>query len=581
MDRHIDFPGAETDRGILLDINRLSFWYGGARQKTPTLDAVSLKVRKGEVVALVGESGSGKSTLINCVIGLHAGRDTRVEAEALRFQQADLRNLSAREWRKLRGRHIAYVSQDPTGSLNPLTTVGDQLQEALRFFRPGLGRAEAKGEALELMRKVGFNEPQNIYGRYPHQLSGGMNQRISIAAALCGEPELLLADEPTSALDVSVQKQVLDHLEKLVIETGTAMLFITHDLAVAADRAERIVVLQHGHVREEGPVETVLASPRHGYTRQLLAAAPFLRDRGEAKPDTRSQPAKKPDNTANRSHLLKVEGLEKHFGDRDGSRFTAVGGIDLHVDRQETVCVVGESGSGKTTLARLILKLAEADAGNIHFNEYDVRHLSGPTLRQYRREAQMVYQNPFASLDLRYNVREILCEPLRIHGIGSRSERRGEAHRMLDLVGLPEKFLERRPGELSGGQRQRVAIARALITSPKLLILDEAVSALDVSVQARILELLRSIQQELGLAYLFITHDLSVVRNFSDRVYVMKRGEVVESGSTASVFNAPQHDYTRLLLASAPGQLARGKVENSATVEPERPYGPAPIVLAR
>ncbi|NSZ60134.1 ABC transporter ATP-binding protein (plasmid) [Agrobacterium tumefaciens] len=581
LDRHIDFPGAETDRGILLDIDRLSFWYGDAGQKAPTLDAVSLKVLKGEVVALVGESGSGKSTLINCVIGLHAGHDTRVEAEALRFQQTDLRDLSEREWRRLRGRHIAYVSQDPTGSLNPLTTVGDQLQEALRFFHPNLGRAEAKREALELMRKVGFAEPQNIYGRYPHQLSGGMNQRISIAAALCGEPELLLADEPTSALDVSVQKQVLDHLEKLVVETGTAMLFITHDLAVAADRAERIVVLQHGHVREEGPVETVLASPRHGYTRQLLAAAPFLQDIGEPEKDVGNQAPEKTDSATGENRLLNIEGLEKHFGDHDGSRFTAVGGINLHVDRQETVCVVGESGSGKTTLARLILKLTAADAGNVHFNGYDVRHLSGAALKQYRREAQMVYQNPFASLDLRYNVREILCEPLRIHGIGSRSERRGEASRMLDLVGLPEKFLERRPGELSGGQRQRVAIARALITSPKLLILDEAVSALDVSVQERILELLRSIQQELGLAYLFITHDLSVVHNFSDRVYVMKRGEVVESGSTASVFDAPQHDYTRLLLASAPGQLARGKVENSAAVEPERPYGPAPIVVAR
>lgn len=555
MAQHIDFPGREPVRETLLDIDRLSFWYG-SRQAAPTLNNVSLRVAKGEVVALVGESGSGKSTLINCVIGLHSGAKTTLEADRLGFAGQDLLKLRAREWRRLRGRRIAYVSQDPAGSLSPLVAVGDQLLEAIRFYRPELDRASGRREVLELMRRVGFTEPQHVYGRYPHQLSGGMNQRISIAAALSGNPELLLADEPTSALDVSVQKQVLDQLQSLVSETGTAVLFITHDLAVAADRAERVVVLQNGQVREEGRVSAVLGRPSHAYTRELLAAAPFLGNDHEA-------PARIPASAiaGKEEALLIVEGLEKHFTGRDGHRIAAVDGVSLHVNAGESVCVVGESGSGKTTLARLVLNLAQTEAGSVHFNGYDVTAPAGQALRRYRREAQMVYQNPFASLDLRYSVGEILREPLRIHRIGDRTAQIAATRRMLDLVGLPEHFLTRRPGELSGGQRQRVAIARSLITSPKLLVLDEAVSALDVSVQARILDLLQSLRKELGVAYLFITHDLSVVRSFSDRVYVMKRGKVVEAGETATVFEAPQHDYTRLLLASAPGRLAREKLE--------------------
>lgn len=554
MAQHPDFTGRET----LLEIDRLSFWYGSNRQSSPTLDTVSLSVARGEVVALVGESGSGKSTLINCVIGLHSGTGTIVEADTLRFADQDLLTLRSGEWRRLRGRRIAYISQDPAGSLNPLLAVGDQLLEAVRFYRPDLDRTSARHEVLELMRRVGFTEPQHVYGRYPHQLSGGMNQRISIAAALSGSPELLLADEPTSALDVSVQKQVLDQLQSLVSETGTAVLFITHDLAVAADRAERVVVLQNGQVREEGRVASVLGRPAHQYTRELLSAAPFLRGAEEIAERTRPSP-----DSGAREPLLSVERLEKHFTGRDGHRIAAVDGVSLHVDAGESVCVVGESGSGKTTLARLILNLSDTEAGSVRFNGYDVTAPAGQALRLYRREAQMVYQNPFASLDLRYSIEDILREPLRIHRIGDRKGQNAAIRRMLDLVGLPEHFLTRRPGQLSGGQRQRVAIARSLITSPRLLVLDEAVSALDVSVQARILDLLQSLRRELGVAYLFITHDLSVVRSFSDRVYVMKRGKVVETGDTATVFGTPQHEYTRLLQASAPGRLARDKLEEA------------------
>ncbi|MBD9388541.1 ABC transporter ATP-binding protein [Agrobacterium sp. AGB01] len=538
----------------LLTIDRLSFWYGHGKNSNATLNNVSLDVAKGEVVALVGESGSGKSTLINCIIGLHSTSAAHMNADTLRFNDIDLRSLSSREWRKLRGRHIGYVSQDPVGSLNPLLPVGDQLLEALRFFRPELGRVQARNLVLDQLRNVGFPEPQTIYGRYPHQLSGGMNQRVSIAAALSGEPELLLADEPTSALDVSVQKQVLDHLSDLVSRTGTSMLFITHDLAVAADRAERIVVLKDGHVVEHGAVGRVLGNPRHNYTQALLAAAPFLND--HAASTTQRPPLPRLDNA-----LLQVRGLHKNFSSRDGRSIAAVKGVDLDVLPGETVCVVGESGSGKTTLARSILKLNDPEAGTILFNGYDVPTLRKADLKRYRREAQMVYQNPFSSLDLRFNVEAILREPLSVHGIGTRSEQRAEARRMLDLVGLPDTFLSRRPGELSGGQRQRIAIARALITAPRLLVLDEAVSALDVSVQARILELLGSIQRERGLAYLFITHDLSVARSFADRVYVMKTGQVIESGHASSILNNPEHEYTRLLISAAPGIMAHKKRE--------------------
>ncbi|MCE6076461.1 dipeptide ABC transporter ATP-binding protein [Agrobacterium vitis] len=557
MAPHIDQFGQPVSSEALLEIDRLSFRYGHGRQGIPTLDNVSLTVAKGEVVALVGESGSGKSTLINCVIGLHSVRDVHIEARTLRFKESDLRSLSPKSWRKLRGRHIGYVSQDPSGSLNPLVTVGEQLCEALRVFRPELGRAQAKSLVLDQMRKVGFTEPQHVYDRYPHQLSGGMNQRISIAAALSGEPELLLADEPTSALDVSVQKQVLDHLSELVSTSGTSMLFITHDLAVAADRAERIVVLKEGRVVEDGRVGTVLDDPRHDYTKALLDAAPFLNDgRDRNSPQILPVPA-------DAGVLLKVRDLQKSFKSRDGQAIVAVGGVDLNVMQGETVCVVGESGSGKTTLARSILKLNEPETGSIVFNGYDVSSLKKASLKRYRREAQMVYQNPFSSLDLRYTVEAILREPLAVHGIGTRTEQTAEARRMLDLVGLPESFLRRRPSELSGGQRQRVAIARALITSPRLLVLDEAVSALDVSVQARILELLKSIQRDRRLAYLFITHDLSVAKSFADRVYVMKTGQVLESGQASSILEDPQHEYTRLLVKSAPGKMAHEKRETA------------------
>jgi peptide/nickel transport system ATP-binding protein len=528
----------------LLEVEGLNFWYGPAVSEARVLKDVGFRIGRGAVTALVGESGSGKSTLINAVLGLHSARGFRLEARRLRFAGTDLTGLSVRGWRGLRGRRIGYVAQDATGSLNPLRRVGAQLTEALLIHHPGLARRAARDEALERLAQVGFDEPQRVFDSYPHQLSGGMNQRVAIAAALAGDPELLLADEPTSSLDVSVQRQVLDHLTSVIARSRISLLLITHDLALAADRADNLLVMKGGEIVENGPTREVVASPQHAYTRILIAAAPALSGAG---PDGFSGPAPASD------ALLQVRDLAKTYRISQGHDVRAFDGISFDLRPRETLCIVGESGSGKTSLVRTVLQLTAADRGEARFDGYQVGDLRGAGLKRYRRDAQMVYQNPYTALNPHHTVAAILREPLRIHGIGSRAEQQAAVSELLVRVGLPETFLSKRPGELSGGQRQRVAIARALITRPKLLVLDESVSALDVSAQQAILGLLRTLQDSFGLAYLFITHDLAVARQFSDRILVLHKGRTVEQGKTASVFAAPQHPYTRWLLDAAPG----------------------------
>ncbi|MGL4962484.1 MAG: dipeptide ABC transporter ATP-binding protein [Inquilinus sp.] len=530
----------------LLEVEGLNFWYGPATAapEARVLKDVGFRVARGAITALVGESGSGKSTLINAILGLHSARGFRLEARSLRFAGTDLTRLSVRGWRGLRGRRIGYVAQDATGSLNPLRRVGAQLIEALLIHHSELARRAARGEALERLAQVGFDEPQRVFDSYPHQLSGGMNQRVAIAAALAGDPELLLADEPTSSLDVSVQRQVLDHLTSVIARSRISLLLITHDLALAADRADRLLVMKGGEIVENGPTREVLATPQHAYTRILIAAAPALAGAGT---DTFSGPAPAPD------ALLQVRDLAKSYQISHGREVRAFDEISFDLRPRETLCIVGESGSGKTSLVRTVLQLTAADRGEVSFDGYRVGQLRGAELKRYRRDAQMVYQNPYTALNPHHTVAAILREPLRIHGIGSRAEQQAAASELLARVGLPGAFLSKRPGELSGGQRQRVAIARALITRPKLLVLDESVSALDVSAQQAILGLLRALQDSFGLAYLFITHDLAVARQFSDRILVMHKGRTVEQGETDSVFTAPQHPYTRWLLDAAPG----------------------------
>ncbi|NBH01668.1 ABC transporter ATP-binding protein [Amycolatopsis sp. SID8362] len=508
----------------LLRISDLAVSYRGV----PAVRDVGFDVGAGEVVAVVGESGSGKSTTAHAAIGL-LPRGGRVDGGSITFDGRDLLSLSSRQWRSVRGREIALVPQDPAVSLNPVHRIGDQVAEVLKIH--GLAdRRTASLEAISLLERAGVPSPSLRARQYPHQLSGGLRQRVLIAAALAGQPKLIIADEPTSALDVTVQRRILDHLTSLAAESGTAILLITHDLGVAADRASRIVVLSEGSVVEEGP--SVVSAPTHPYTRQLIAAAPSL-----SSPSRPPAPAAEP--------LVSVRDLAKTF---DGG-IRAVDGVSFDIPRGQTLALVGESGSGKSTTARMVLRLETPSAGSISFDGQDITTLSGPELRRLRRRMQIVYQNPYASLNPKFSIEDVVAEPLRAFGLP-----RTSVPSLLDQVALPSSVARRKPSELSGGQRQRVAIARALALRPDLVVCDEPVSALDVSVQAQILALLAELQSSLGLTYLFISHDLAVVRQLADQVGVMREGVLVELGPAARVLEEPEAEYTKELLAAIPGR---------------------------
>ncbi|MFI2704416.1 dipeptide ABC transporter ATP-binding protein [Cellulosimicrobium composti] len=582
-------PGATPEEPPALEIAGLEVAYrtrdGGSY---PAVRGVDLTVGAGEVVALVGESGSGKSTTAHAALHL-LSRGGRVTGGSIRLGGRDVGGLSEREWQHVRGRDVGLVPQDPTVSLNPVVRVGDQVAEVLVVH--GLARRrEARERAVELLRQAGIDDPAARARQYPSQLSGGMRQRVLIAIAVAARPRLVVADEPTSALDVTVQRRILDHLDGLVRELGTAVLLITHDLGVAADRADRIVVLERGVVVEEGTAEQVLTDPRHPYTRRLIAAAPSLASaRLVAAPARTGEPGSgdRPratasaavvtddvvtddvvtDGTAPRADdatvpVLALRDLRKEFTLPRGSArrtLVAVDGVTLAVGPGETYALVGESGSGKTTTARLALRLERPTAGTVEISGEDVTTARGERLRALRRGFQVVYQSPYASLDPRFTVEQIVTEPLRAYRVGSASERADRARALVEDVALPADVLRRGPRELSGGQRQRVAIARALALRPSLVVLDEPVSALDVSVQAQILELLVRLQAEHGLAYLFISHDLAVVRQVSDHVGVMHRGRVVEQGTAEQILLDPREDYTRELVAAIPGAAGRAR----------------------
>jgi len=540
----------------LLEVEDLTVSYSVEGGSRTAVDGVSFSIDRGEIVAIVGESGSGKSTTAHAIIRLLAS-NAAVDAGAIRLDGEELSNLSPRAWREVRGRRIALIPQDPTTSLNPVKRVGRQVGEPLVIH----GLASTRGadaRAVELLRLAGIPEPEARVRQFPHQLSGGMKQRALIAAALAADPQLVIADEPTSALDVTVQKQILDHLDLLARDLGTAVLLITHDLGVAADRADRILVMQNGRVVERGSAREVLTAPQHPYTRALIAAAPGL---SVAARTTVTLRDRAPRIAPTGVPLLSLSGLRKEFALPGRRPLIAVDDVSLSVGRAETVAVVGESGSGKTTTARLALRLERPSAGEILFDGVDLVGAGREELRAARRRFQLVHQSPYASLDPRFSVAEIIDEPLRAYGVAS-STRASRVAALIDQVALPTSFARRRPAELSGGQRQRVAIARALALRPDLVVLDEAVSALDVSVQAQILALLAEIQAESAVAYLFISHDLSVVREISDRVVVMRDGRVVEHGPTSRVLTTPHHDYTRRLLDAIPGRRVRQ--ENAA-----------------
>lgn len=527
----------------LIDVQDLQVRFG--TQAVPTLKGISFQLHQGECLALVGESGSGKSVTSRTLAGL-TGAHAQIQASRLDFAGHDLRQFDERTWRQVRGAQIGFVMQDALGALDPLRPVAKEIAEPLQLHTR-LDRAQRQAKVIELLRAVGVPEPELRARQYPYQLSGGLRQRALIASAIACNPRLLIADEPTTALDATVQAQVLSLLESLRGE-NTAMLIVSHDLAVVARLANRVAVMHNGVIVEQGSVDAVLHDPQHPYTQFLLRAGRavhFRRTPGAARAPLAIVPA------AEEPPLLQVRQLSKAFKGPDGQSRTVVNQVSLQLCRGKTLGIVGESGSGKTTLTRMILGLETPDSGDILIKGQPWLTLSPAHKRQLRHSIQVVFQDPLSSFDPRYNVQRVLFEALEVAG-HKRAEWRSRAEELLGLVRLDAALLNRRPIELSGGQRQRIAIARALAASPQILVCDEPVSALDVSVQAQILELLDDLKQRLGLACLFISHDLGVINHVSDEVLVMKDGVAVESGAVRDVFDHPQHPYTLALLEAIP-----------------------------
>jgi peptide/nickel transport system ATP-binding protein len=560
--RNVTAPA--TGDAPLLRVQDLRVDYLSGGRFAPAVRGVSFDVNRGEVVALVGESGSGKTTVAHSVIGLLPPEGV-VTNGSVQLRGRDITRLRERQLRGIRGAQISLIPQDPTVSLNPVKRIGDQIAEGIRIHEK-VGRRTALAQSLELLDAVAIDRPALRAQQYPHELSGGMRQRVLIAIALACNPALIVADEPTSALDVTVQRTVLDSLQALTSERGTSVLLVTHDLGVAVDRADRIVVMNKGKVVEEGPAVDIVRRPSHSYTRQLISDAPSLTAlRAVAATGSGGDGAATPATGQDGAALITLAGLTKRFhvivpnvGRTD---ILAVDGVDLSITRGTTTALVGESGSGKSTIARIIAGLEAPTSGTVILDGADLGQLTGAARRRARSRIKFVYQNPYASLDPRFTVGDIIEEPLRVASGSGRGDRQRRVREILDHVALPESYLARRPAELSGGQRQRVAIARALVLRPELVVLDEPVSALDVTVQAQILRLLASLQAEFGLTYLLISHDLAVVRLVADSVGVMREGRIVERGTSEQLFSAPQDDYTRRLLDAIPGGRALERAE--------------------
>ncbi len=581
----------------VLSMRGVDIAFGTKKNPLPTVFDVNLDIYPGETVAIVGESGSGKSTTAHAVLGLIPGGG-RVTGGTITLDGQDITNFSEKQFTAIRGNTVGLIPQDPMSNLNPVWTIGHHIKEGLRYNNIATG-SEAHERAIELLDEAGMKESARRVDEYPHQFSGGMRQRALIATGLAARPSLLIADEPTSALDVTVQQQILDHLDKLTTQLGTAVMLITHDLGLAAERAQRIVVMSQGRIVESGPALEILQDPHHPYTKKLVAAAPSLSAR---RADVTAQSAAKAagaddaparetnpavgDGNASAAHspapatatpvsaqaeggrgeseasdkkpLIEAKDLTKIYQVRDKKPwkkkdFVAARDINFYLDRGRTLALVGEPGSGKSTVAQMVLGLLKPTSGTITFAGEDVTNLDRKQELKFRRHVQPVFQNPYGSIDPMYSVFSTISEPLRIHKIGNKKEHEKRVRELLDMVAMPQSMMHRYPGELSGGQRQRVAIARALALRPDALILDEAVSALDVLVQSQVLELLNDLQQQMDLTYLFITHDLAVVKQIADETLVMRSGEIVERGQTDDLFANPREEYTQRLLDSIPG----------------------------
>jgi len=624
------------DANPLLKITDLEVTFTTSTGVVPAVRGANLTIYPGQTVAIVGESGSGKSTTAAAVIGLLPGTG-KVTGGSIEFDGKELTTMSSKEWIEVRGSGIGLVPQDPMSNLNPVLRIGTQVKEAL-LANNIVPRSEAGERVTELLEQAGLPDGERRAKQYPHEFSGGMRQRVLIAIGLASRPKLLIADEPTSALDVTVQRRILDHLETLTKEMGTAVLFITHDLGLAAERAEQLVVMHRGRIVESGPALEILQHPQHPYTKRLVSAAPSLASARIESAHARGITHTEEEFTgsaknASSEEMIRVEHLTKEFHIRgakgEASKLLAVDDVSFTLRRGKTLAVVGESGSGKSTAANMILHLLEPTSGKIFFDGEDTSEYSEAQLFALRRRLQAVFQNPYGSLDPMYSIYRIIEEPLKIHGYGTLEYARAEIKRaeatgrepelwavaaleghsesdkklreervkayaqqeverakaagrepelwavaaleghsefnpkklreervaeLLDLVALPRSAMRRYPNELSGGQRQRVAVARALALNPEVIVLDEAVSALDVLVQNQILHLLNDLQAELGLSYLFITHDLAVVRQIADDVVVMEKGRLVEANTTDALFDHPVQEYTRELIEAVPGR---------------------------
>ncbi|MEH7523308.1 ABC transporter ATP-binding protein [Bacillus sp. JJ1503] len=531
----------------ILKINNLRVSFMSRDHEFEAVRGVSFEVRKGETLGIVGESGSGKSVTARSIMRLLPSPPSFMKDGEILFQGENLANKTEKEMEHIRGRDISMIFQDPMTSLNPTIRIGKQIAESL-IKHQKLSKKEAKNQAIELLKLVGIRDSETRYNQYPHEFSGGMRQRVMIAIALACRPTLLIADEPTTALDVTIQAQILNLMKNMQERFGTSIILITHDLGVVASMCDRVVVMKNGEIVETGTTEEIFESPKHPYTLKLLNALPKLNEKKKPKP----APLILPGIDSSKS-LLEVHGLKQYFDLGKGNVLKAVDNISFQIKPGETLGLVGESGSGKSTTGRAILRLHEPTGGEVLYQGIPVNRLTQNEMKTMRRHMQMIFQDPYASLNPRFKVLDIIGQALDIHKLSpSKEARKKRVEELLDMVGLEPSHALRYPHEFSGGQRQRIGIARALAVEPKFIVCDEPLSALDVSIQSQVVTLLEDLQHRLGLTYLFIAHDLSMVKHISDRVAVMYRGKIVELAESEELYSNPQHAYTKSLLSAIP-----------------------------